>query len=1473
MAALGRWPWLLGLVLVATPTVARARRYPITKSDGTGTWIGTQRGVLNGRGELWQRFGAPKSLPKNFVTDLELSPRDVWVTTEAGLARLNKGSRRWESYGPPQLPSLSTTAVSLDPSDPFQVWIGTRAGLAHFDVRTNRWQIYGKGSGLPSLVVNDVFVRGRTVWAATDAGLAAYDVKNGTWRVYREKDGLAGTRVIEIDEQGPDLWLTCDQGLSRMNLQRRTFSSFRKKQGLPGTTILAQARLQTVIYLVTDKGLITYDISSDSLVPFIYRKGLNKAQVRSVTTAGGFVWFGTNKGVARFEPTKKVWQYFTMQDGLSTADVYQVSVAGAFLMVFGKQGELDSYNYAKDEWIERTQLLAKAEAPKKDTPGSQPASQPATKLPPKKLRLSVSAELDTELKQEWKYTDGKADGREGYWLVNVLRLGAGVQWASGRKVDISGNIDWGDLNGVLGGSATTLRSFQSYDFELRYLGLQDDFLQEATFNDELRLTPEGGRLAERTELEGARVVLAAGPRRSGGRFARLELLAGLRRGTPARVVFRRPSVGTLTIKRFMLFQDGGAPRKVIANSVRALLDGRELDRNVDYFVDHDNGVFWLKNTDLLHALRVLEVEFEYEQIPRKNVGAVSMTGLLPKDGDIGQLKRSGAARWARDEDGLFAEIDGGADQFINRGWVKSLSQSFEWGSAGVTLRIFDMGSDKNANSIYLARKLPDAKPVPGLEGVVIERQPASITVKLLRGQYYTEITIDQGTMEQEILAIAGWLVSKLTLSGSTKADALRDMMVSAGLRMRLTDNTQLGFRYIGALSRRDADVRNARRTGQDLFAIDAAHKRRFGSYTLDARAQVAGTSTAEEQGGRSKGGALLGQAQLSGERLLVRAQARKYTANYGGIGIARQTEFCRTEDQRCLKPGQSRLDYEVGADATWRLASFLPVSVNWQRQASTLGAAEYADAPAERDRVGLRDVAGATVGLDRAGLPKMMAGAGYIRRSSPLSLSNQWRARGSLESDLGNGLLKKLKFKKIYLRGLYEYGVNAVDEHRIDPARENDRTEKMHHGVGELRVAPTLTENAYATLEYHRLVGALDADGRIAEQLVYWRLDGGAGSSIVPGLALRFDGTLWLGDDQPRPETATTAGGVATTQLERQQQASSRLTGTMDLFPGEWIKKLSPLRLNGAYTYTLERNSQGRRSAAAPFGKEVCDAPGDEDGDGLENCDDPDCALADVCLLRTTQLRSHRAFGTVSWNTPGKLEIEVFGDMRFNHAAEDDQLRSTRYEVRSAATWRPIQSSPLTLRLDMLRESSRPEKYDGIQPLVEPMTLTLEPAFEWRRRWSVAWWHLAKIAVTRTIVRDLPHIRTFDDLFAKEGELERQDYNEWAIRPSLEVRRRFDAKDGSWNFRPYVRASYRYRVGEAVQSRLTSRTCGPDDPCLSDGSQTGHLVSMSVGFIWVHSEHVYVDLDLTGAYNDCVKAAVCRDLFTISPHLLATARF
>jgi hypothetical protein len=1483
-------------MLAALP--AEGRRYPITKSDASGTWVGTKRGLVHGQGELWKRYGVKEGLPSARITDLALSTRSVWVATDRGLARLDKGSRRWELFKTPQLPTLKVTAVSVDPSDSDQIWVGTAAGVAHYHVRKNAWRTFGVRSGLPSARVNDVLFRGRTVWAATDGGLAAFDVKLGTWSVYTTKQGLAGGKVLEIDEQGTDLWLTSELGLSRMNLQRRTFSPFRRKEGLPSTTFLAQARAQNLIYFVTDKGLITYDTTADALGPFLHAKGLQGAEVRAAASAGGFIWFATAKGLSRFDPTKKVWEYYTVEDGLSTDDLSQLTVAGSFLVVLGKAGEVDTYDYKKDEWVERTGLLPKvatageggASSQPSSQPASGPSSQPAGEGEDEGLKLSFSAELNTELKQEFfDPPDDNGKSREGYWLVNTLRLGMGAQWGGGRSVDVSGNLDWGDLNDIFEGDYDTLKSFQRYDLRIRYLGRSNDWLREVILSDELRFEPDGGKLIERTEVEGGRVVVGLGPKRRGGKFATLQVTGGIRRGKPMRVVIKRPTVTSLQIKKFELFRDRTGKGAIIPSSVRATLDGKELERNVDYFIDHENGVLWIKNTDLAHAMRTLEVEFEYEQIPRKSLGAVSLTDLLPRDGDIGQIKRAGQSRWAKDEQGLFDEIDGGAEQYINRGWQKTLSQDFEWGSAGVTLRIHDMGDEKNAKSIFLARKAPDAKQVPGLKDVFLERQSSSLTVKLVNKRFYIEISIDQPSMEQEILSVAGWLTIKLSAEGSTSADDLRDAIFASMASFRFTDNFTVGLSYVGARTIDDAEVKQRYgvkgRLG-DLFALHAAYSRRLSQSTrLTARFQAAASNSQEEGQERTVGNGVLGEALLTSPKVVVRAAARRYSKEYGGLGVARQTEFCRTKSGTCRAAGTSRMEYEVDMGATVKPLEWLPVELFWQRQSALLGQ-DYADAPSDRPRVGVRDVALGQVGLDYGAWPKLTLGGGYIRRNDALNEQGQARATAAMEADLAEGLLSSLKFKKLYLRGLYEYGNNGVDEFRTQAAEERDRAETMHHAVGELKVAPTLTESGYATFEYHGLQGVLDADGTVADALTYWRLDTGAGSSIIPGLAARFDSTLWFGDDPPFTNPDPAAGAITQTE-RRTQEASSQLSGVLDIFPGEWLKALSPLKMNVAYTYTRDSKSEGRgRGPTYPLTREICDNNKDDDGDGDVDCADDECSADDACLVISDRREGHRVYGTLYWDTPGKLQAEVFADMRWDYAeritpaSEVEQIpRSVKQEMRTYVTWRPIQPSPITARFDLQRETKWPEKFDARAPEGNWETLNIEPAVEWRRRWSPKWWHLAKLTVSYAQHWDAAHVvpqHASEAGGRLRNEVERQDYSELSLKPSLEIRRRFEDPDGIWNLRPYVRSSYAYKWGKGRSSRTATGICMPGDACFADGSESGGVLSVSLGLLWVHSENLFVDLDLNTSYQHCSYAktdATCSNKVAFTPHLLATVRY
>ena len=1500
------FPLLLVLIL-ADP--AQARRYPITTSDASGTWVGGPEGLLHGQGELWTRYRKGMGLTADQVNDIALSSRSVWVATPAGLSRLDKGTRRWETFTTPDLPSNHVTGISMDASDPDQLWVSTLGGgLVNYDARKNRWTRHGKAQGLPSDQVNDVLFRGRTVFAATDAGLAALDLIKGTFKVYTVSDGMAPGAALELEISGNDLWVTSSQGLSRMSLQRRSFAAFGKAQGLPGTRVLSLARMQSLTYLVTDAGLILHDTAADTLSPFLHLKGLQGAKVRGVASAGGFVWFATDNGLSRFDPVRKSWEYYRLEDGASSDDLSRVTVSGGSLLIYHQGGELDTYNYKKDEWMDRSALMSAWEPdpatstsrdPISPTVATPPGMAAASTAPtePGSTPVSLSAELDTEYDSSLLWEE-KEDGWEhtredGIWKLNKIRLGVGKSWGRGRSLDISGRLDWGNIYAVLdpwGSGATlpeeqddarisALTSFQEYDLRLRYLGGRDDRLRELLLSDELRLEPEGGILTERTEVEGGRVVLDLSPRSHKTARVDLAMAAGLRRGTPTRRVFRNPVVDHLELMSFDL-----RVQFIIPSSVRVMLDGRELERNLDYFVDHSTGFLWITNTDLVHARRVIEVDLEYEQIPRKNVGVLTVTDMVPKDGEIGQLKRSGASRWAKDEQGLFDEIDGGAEQYINRGWVQTLSQDYTWSSAGATLRIHDMDTAPNAKAIHQARLAGDAKPVPGYpeKNVYLEKQTASLMIKMHSKEYFIEITLDEPSMEQEVLSIARWLYNKLTAGKlGTSADALRDMVFSTGVLLRLGETTTLGADFMGSFSVKNGKLPDASRIRRNIFSMHAGHVAALtDQVNLTTRIQAA-TSTAErDDTGSMNGDAIRGDALLTSPWLVLSLDGRKYTSAYAGLGAARQSEFCRASDGVCDQQGESLLDHEVTARSTIQPLRWLPLDLGYQRQLTTLGS-DYSDAPSQRERVGVRDVASGRLSLARKGIPGVSVHGGYLRRDDALSEQVQLLVGGTVEADLAQNLLSSLNFKKIYLRGLYEYGHGTVDEFRAQQTEEKDRNEAMHHAVMEARVAPTLTESGYATLVYHGLLGTLDAGGDPVDSLTYWRLDGGVSSSWVPGLAAHLGATLWFKDGMPFVDKYARQGTLSSANVvqQRGQEADSRIAGVLDIFPGEWLSALSPLKLNLVYTYTENaRASDKPRKSTYTAGKELCDVPGDEDLDGDADCDDQDCAFADACLVVKSQKKSHRVFGTLSWDTPGKVQVELFGDLRETHSGADKVRRQSRQEVRSFITWRPVYPSPITLRLDMVRDWIRPEMYDALTPALNYTTLTYTPALEWRRRWSQAWWHLAKLTFSHNAVRDFLHIRTIEDIKGKKGDQERVSYNSQTLTPSLEVRRRFEDPKGSWSVRPYARITGTFTWGQGVESRVDQRVCGPDDPCLVDASQEGQGGALTLGFIWVHWDKLFVDFDLTGSYTHCSRPTeltiqYCGDKVKLTPKLLATVRY
>jgi len=142
--------------------------------------------------------------------------------------------------------------------------------------------------------------------------------------------------------------------------------------------------------------------------------------------------------------------------------------------------------------------------------------------------------------------------------------------------------------------------------------------------------------------------------------------------------------------------------------------------------------------------------------------------LLPDDDDISGWVTVGAAEEANDFDGLFDVINGGAEVFIDNGFVSAAFQIYNECIAGVCstalvhLRIYDQGSEDNARATY--DKVGTGIGIPwngaGMEARVDESGLASYIVEFWQRNLYVQVIIEEKT--DEALNVAKLFASQVS---------------------------------------------------------------------------------------------------------------------------------------------------------------------------------------------------------------------------------------------------------------------------------------------------------------------------------------------------------------------------------------------------------------------------------------------------------------------------------------------------------------------------------------------------------------------------------------------------------------------------------------------------------------------------------------------------------------------------------------
>ncbi len=180
----GKWLWIgtpTGLTLldvVGDTTLAMAGGkntyvYDLEKASGF-LWAGTSRGVFRcAEGTMgWKRFQDPNDDLSNDVTAVAPGGKDeVWfgVLSPPGLVRLSVKSDSTARYPLPELGGRPIAGLAVDPK---YVWVATEIGVMRLDRGTGAWRRFNRADGLVNDQVQAVLRDPEGVWFGTAAGIS-----------------------------------------------------------------------------------------------------------------------------------------------------------------------------------------------------------------------------------------------------------------------------------------------------------------------------------------------------------------------------------------------------------------------------------------------------------------------------------------------------------------------------------------------------------------------------------------------------------------------------------------------------------------------------------------------------------------------------------------------------------------------------------------------------------------------------------------------------------------------------------------------------------------------------------------------------------------------------------------------------------------------------------------------------------------------------------------------------------------------------------------------------------------------------------------------------------------------------------------------------------------------------------------------------------------------------------------------------
>lgn len=286
------------------------------------------------------------------VNAIAADAKHLWIATDKGINRFNKGENSWISYTVED--GLANNKVSSVAIDGEAVWFGTTSGISKYQPKIDRWTTYTRDDGLPSNRVMAIGVDGNYLWFGTDKGLSRYNKAIDVWALRTTDDGgLTSNQISAIAVEDEYVWFATDKGVSRYDKKIDSWTQLTQSEGLADDTVTTIAVDEDFIWFGTENaGVSLYSNTEQTFVKTYTRNDLLETdKINYILVDGLYVWIGTaNEGVQRYIKPVDTWVHYKVADGLPSSNITAMAVDGKYVWFGTYEDGLARFDKIRGLW-------------------------------------------------------------------------------------------------------------------------------------------------------------------------------------------------------------------------------------------------------------------------------------------------------------------------------------------------------------------------------------------------------------------------------------------------------------------------------------------------------------------------------------------------------------------------------------------------------------------------------------------------------------------------------------------------------------------------------------------------------------------------------------------------------------------------------------------------------------------------------------------------------------------------------------------------------------------------------------------------------------------------------------------------------------------------------------------------------------------------------------------------------------------